>query len=50
MKYSKLTPENYRIIKSIGIDKKDRSYETFYVSAEFIIKQWIIIKILIKNS
>lgn len=36
--YGKLTPGNYRIIKSIGIEKKDKSYETFYVSAEFIIK------------
>lgn len=36
--YGKLAPGDYRIIKSIDIEKEDGTYETFYVSAEFTIE------------
>ena len=36
--YGKLTPGDYRIIKSIEIEKADGTFDTFYVSAEFTIE------------
>ena len=36
--YGKLVLGDYRIIKSIDIEKEDGTFETFYVSAEFTIK------------
>lgn len=36
--YGKLVSGDYRIIKSIDIEKEDGTFETFYVSAEFTIK------------
>lgn len=36
--YGELSAGQYRIIKSIDIEKEDGTYENFYVSAEFTIK------------
>ena len=36
--YGKLAPCDYRIIKSIDIEKEDGTFDTFYVSAEFTIE------------
>ncbi|MDD6879142.1 MAG: hypothetical protein PUD59_02810 [bacterium] len=36
--YGQLSPGEYRIIKSIGIEKDDGALDSFYVSAEFNIK------------
>lgn len=36
--YGKLASGDYRIIKSIDIEKEDRTFDTFYVSAEFTIE------------
>ncbi len=36
--YGKLAKGDYRIIKSINIEKEDETFDTFYVSAEFTIK------------
>lgn len=36
--YGKLASGEYRIIKSIDIEKEDGTYESFYVSAEFTIE------------
>ena len=36
--YGKLSKGNYRIIKSIDIEKENEIFETFYISAEFTIK------------
>ncbi len=36
--YGKLASGDYRIIKSIDIEKEDGTFETFYVSAEFTIE------------
>ena len=36
--YGKLTPGDYRIIKSIEIEKADGTFDTFYVSAKFTIE------------
>lgn len=36
--YGKLAPGDYRIIKSIDIQKEDGTFDTFYVSAEFTIE------------
>lgn len=36
--YGKLVKGEYRIIKSIGIENDDETFDDFYVSAEFIIK------------
>lgn len=36
--YGKLTSGDYRIIKSIDIEKEDGTFDTFYVSAEFTIE------------
>jgi len=35
--YGKLATGDYRIIKSIDLEKEDKTFETFYVSAEFTI-------------
>lgn len=36
--YGKLASGDYRIIKSIDIEKEDGTFDTFYVSAEFTIE------------
>lgn len=36
--YGKLAAGDYRIIKSYDVEKEDGSFESFYVSSEFIIK------------
>lgn len=36
--YGKLASGDYRIVKSIDIEKEDGTFDTFYVSAEFIIE------------
>ena len=36
--YGKLATGEYRIIKSIDIEKEDGTFDTFYVSAEFTIE------------
>ena len=36
--YGKLASGDYRIIKSIDVEKTDGTYDTFYVSAEFTIE------------
>ena len=36
--YGKLASGDYRIIKSIDVEKADGTYDTFYVSAEFTIE------------
>lgn len=36
--YGKLPKGDYRIIKSIDIEKEEEIFETFYISAEFTIK------------
>lgn len=36
--YGKLVSGDYRIIKSIDLEKEDQTFETFYVSAEFTIE------------
>ncbi len=36
--YDKLSKGDYRIIKSIDIEKEEEIFETFYISAEFTIK------------
>lgn len=36
--YGKLASGDYRIIKSINIEKEDKKFDTFYVSAEFTIE------------
>lgn len=36
--YGKLASENYRIIKSVDVEKADGTFDTFYVSAEFTIE------------
>lgn len=36
--YGKLASGNYRIIKSIDVEKEDGNFDTFYVSAEFTIE------------
>jgi len=36
--YGKLASGDYRIIKSIDIEKEDGTFDTFYVSAEFIVE------------
>lgn len=36
--YGKLAPGNYRILKSIDIEMKDGTFDTFYVATEFTIK------------
>ena len=36
--YGKLTPGDYRIIKSIEIEKADGTFDTFYLSAKFTIE------------
>lgn len=38
--YGKLPKGDYRIIKSIDIEKEEEIFETFYISAEFTIKWW----------
>lgn len=36
--YGKLAKGDYRIIKSINIEKEDETFDTFYVSAKFTIE------------
>lgn len=36
--YGKLAPGEYRIIKSIDLEKEEDTFKTFYVSAEFTIE------------
>ena len=36
--YGKLASGDYRIIKSIDIEKEDGTFDTFYVAAEFTIE------------
>ena len=36
--YGKLTPGDYRIIKSIEIEKADGTFDTFYLLAKFTIE------------
>lgn len=36
--YGKLAKGEYRIIKSIDVEKENGTFENFYISAEFIIK------------